>query len=53
MVKIIKGLRARSTFFRRRHRQPFVPDMEIAQIILPRSLILNQDVENVLNHTLD
>ena len=53
MVKIIKGLRAQSTFFRRRHCQPFVPDMEIAQIILPRSLISDQDVESVLNHTLE
>jgi len=53
MIKIIKGLRVRSTFFRRRHCQPFVPDMEIARIILPRSLISDQDVESMLNHTLE
>lgn len=53
MVKIIKGLRVRSIFFRRRHYQPFVLDMEIVQIILPHLLISDQDVENMLYHALD
>lgn len=49
----MKGLREQSTYFRRRHYQPFVPDMENIQITLPHSLILHQDIENMLNHALD